>query len=213
MGRARVDRRVAGFGIMGGLLMLFGDMCFYMIPVSGADFNPTSVIMDMPLNRLILGGILGPLAGLLYAAGSILFYFIFRAYNALLARILTLLFVVMFILGGAAHSIYPTYGFIPHGDMSHMREKITALIGALNTVSIVSGVAATFLLFFMTIKYKNAYPKWLLLLTPTLWALMNPYITPYAPYPFGSITGGWTNLCFTVYFTVAMFVFGRKRTG
>lgn len=203
--------RLAGFGIMGGLLMFFGDMCFYLRPISGANFMADPLMNTVATDRLIIGGVVGPLAGLLYALGSLLFYFAFSDHSRLLARMVTTLFVVMFVVGGAYHSVYTTYGFIGNGDIYYAAERITGLINAMQRVGFVAGLSGSVLFIYMVLKYKTVFPKWIVILTPTFWTLLNGPIAPYIPYPVGAVViGGWVNLCFILFFTLCAFIFARE---
>ncbi len=205
-------QRLALFGVMGGLLMLFGDLCFYWLPMSGADFLRLDVINTMPPERLIIGGVVGPLAGLLYALGSMIFYLAFRDHDKRLARIMAGLFVVMFVVGGAYHSVYTTYGFVPPNDLFGITQKISALINAMQKVSLVAGLGASFLFIYMALRYKTVFPKWIIVCTPTFWTLLGGPIGPFVPYPMGSaIIGGWINLCFIVFFMLCYFVFSKSQ--
>ena len=195
------SRILALLGLLGGLLMLFGDLCFYMIPISGVEFLRTSVMNTMPLNRLVLGGSVGPIAGLLYALGAMIFYVEFKQYHKMMACVLAGIFVLMFIVGGAYHSIYATYGFVPDHDPDGIRMKITSLIDALQQISFITGVIGSFLFIYMVLRYKSRFPKWMIFLTPTLWTLVGNVIAPIVPHPIGSvIIGGWINICFIVFF-------------
>ena len=207
-------QRLALFGVMGGMLMLFGDMCFYMSPVSGANFSSAEMMRSMPPDRLIIGGVVGPLAGLLYALGTIMYYLAFRGHEKRLARIMTTLFVVMFVVGGAYHSIYTTYGFVPPGDLLGATAKISALIGALQKVSFVAGLSGSILFIYMVLRYDTVFPKWIIIFTPTFWTLLNGPLAPYIPYPAGSVVvGGWINICFILFFMLCYFMFGKAGKG
>lgn len=202
-------QRLALFGVMGGMLMLFGDMCFYMSSVSGANFSSPQIMRGMPAERLIIGGVVGPLAGLLYALGATMYYLAFRDHEKRLARIMTALFVVMFVVGGAYHSIFATYGFVPPGDLLGTTAKISALINALQKVSFVAGLTGSILFIYMVLRYDTVFPKWIIIFTPTFWTLLNGPLAPYIPYPAGSvIVGGWINICFILFFMLCYFVFG-----
>ncbi len=207
-------QRLALFGVMGGMLMLFGDMCFYLYPMSGADFSSAEMMRTMPAERLIIGGVVGPLAGLLYALGATMYYLAFRGHEKRLARIMTTLFVVMFVVGGAYHSIYTTYGFVPPGDLLGTTAKISALIGALQKVSFVAGLSGSILFIYMVLRYDTVFPKWIIIFTPTFWTLLNGPLAPYIPYPAGSVVvGGWINICFILFFMLCYFVFGKAGKG
>lgn len=203
--------QLAGFGILGGLLMFFGDLCFYLRPISGADFIDNALMNTVPSNRLIIGGVVGPLAGLLYALGSVMYYLAFREHNRLFARMVTSLFVVMFVVGGTYHTIYATYGFVGNGDIYNTAGNISALIGALQRLSFVAGLSGSLLFIYMVLKYDTIFPKWIVLFTPTFWTLLIGPIAPFIPYPAGAvIIGGWINICFILFFALCAFVFARE---
>ena len=203
--------QLAAFGIMGGLLMFFGDMCFYLRPISGADFIADPMMNTVPTDRLIIGGVVGPLAGLLYALGSVMYYLAFQDHNRLLARMVTTLFVVMFVVGGSYHAVYTTYGFVGDGDIYYTAERITGLIKAMQRVSFVAGVSGSALFIYIVLKYKTVFPKWIIIFTPTFWTLLNGPIAPYIPYPAGAVViGGWINLCFIAFFGLCYVLFARE---
>jgi len=200
--------QLAAFGVMGGLLMLFGDMCFYLRPISGADFIDDQLMNTVATDRLIIGGVVGPLAGLLYALGSMMYYLAFRDHNRLLARMVTTLFVVMFVVGGTYHAIYATYGFVGNNDIYYTAEHITGLINALKRVSFVAGLSGSALFIYMVLKYKTVFPKWIIIFTPTFWTLLNTPLAPYIPYPAGAVViGGWVNICFIAFFALSYVIF------
>ena len=210
--QTRFLARIAGFGIMGGLLMFFGDLCFYLRPISGADFMADQLMNTVPTNRLMIGGVVGPLAGLLYAVGSMMFFMAFNPHNRLLARMTSTLFVVMFIVGGTYHAIYATYGFVGNGDIYNTAGNISALIGALHRLSFVAALLGSILFIYMVLKYKTIFPKWIVIFTPTFWTLLNGPIAPYIPYPAGAVViGGWVNLCFIAFFALCAFIFTREQ--
>ncbi|PHR57024.1 MAG: hypothetical protein COA43_12975 [Robiginitomaculum sp.] len=199
-------KQMAMFGVMGGLLMLFGDLCFYMSPISGADFEHIAMMNVMPTNRLILGGMVGPLAGLLYGLGSMMLFIGFRRHDRRLARIVSALFVIMLVMGGAYHAVHVMYGFIGSDDVLDLAPKITGLIVAMRDVSALAGVSATLLFTYIVLRYDTVLPKWIVLFTPVLWTLLGPIIAPHVPYPFGgSIIGGWVNICFITFFLLCYF--------
>lgn len=199
-------KQMAMFGVMGGLLMVFGDLCFYLTPISGADFEPLATMRTMSTERLVLGGMVGPLAGLLYGLGFLMFFVAFRRHDRRLARIVSALFIIMFAMAGAYHAIHTVYGFIGAEDMLSIKPKIAALIKAMYNVSAMAAVSGTVLFAYIVLRYNTVLPKWIIIFSPVLWTLLRPGIVPYVPYPLGGVVlGSWPNLCFITFFLLCYF--------
>ena len=100
------------FGIIGALLMFTGDMLLYYEPVSGPDYNSILRMSTMPINRLIAGGLIGPMASIFFILGGYLFYILFKPVNKVLASILFALFAIIYMLAGTYHAMFPNFGFV-----------------------------------------------------------------------------------------------------
>ena len=203
------------FGIIGSLLMFIGDMLLYFEPVSGLDYNSIAKMSTMPIDRLIAGGLIGPIASIFYLIGGYIFYIVFRPVNKVLASILFACFAIMFILAGSYHAMFPNFGFIgrlPEALQSQQLLFIHTYLGLIYTVIYIFGIFWTLLLFYLVIFKKSLYPIWMLLFTPTLLVLLSQSLKDYIPYPLGAIIyGGWINLCFMLFFIVCFLHFSRKR--
>ena len=201
-------------GILGSLLMFTGDMLLYYEPVSGLEYDSVSVMGTMSIERLIAGGLIGPIASVFSIIGGYLFYIVFRSANKILAKVLFACFAILFVFAGTYHALFPNFGFIGRLPESLQIEQllfIRAYLKSINTVVYTCGSLFTLLLFYLVIFKKSIYPVWMLLFTPTLLILLAKTVKNYIPYPLGAIVyGGWINLCFMLFFIVCFIHFRRK---
>ncbi len=203
-------------GILGSLLMFVGDMLLYYAPVSGADFNSIATMSARPMNMLIAGGMITPIAVIFSIIGGYTFYLIFRPVNKILAKILFILFAMMFIIAGAYHAVFANYGIagrIPEPWQSEQLALLRSYLKSIYYAMFLLGIIWTILLFYLVIFKRSIYPIWLLLITPTLLILLRHFIKDYVPYPLGTIIyGGWMNLSFLLFFLAGFLYFRRGKT-
>jgi len=202
-------------GILGSVLMFTGDMLLYYEPVSGLEYDSVARMGTMPIQRLMAGGLIGPIASIFSIIGGYIFYMVFKPHNKTLAKILFANFAILFIVAGTYHAMFTNYGFIGRLPESLQPQQILFIktyLKSINNVVYFCGILFTLLLFYLVIFKKSLYPKWMLLFTPTLLILMAGFVKDYIPYPLGAIVyGGWINLCFMLFFIVCFIYFsGRK---
>lgn len=204
-------RTLALFGVLGGVLMLIGDYLFFLTPwVSGAEFQSVSAMHAMSNERLIWGAVAGPFSGMFYALGSCLFYVALKPHNKILAALISIGFVVLWILAGAFHSIYAVVGFVGEQDVGQVVPFVQALIATMGKIATVLGLAASVLFVYMVLRHKTVFPKWIILFLPTFLTLLRGPLTPLVPAPLGSIIiGGWPNWCFVGFFLLLAFLWRR----
>jgi len=202
-------------GILGSLLMYTGDMLLCFEPISGQDYDSVARMSTMAINRLIAGGLIGPIASVFSMTGGYLFYLTFKPVNKTLATIVFVSFALLFVFAGSYHAMFPHYGFmgrLPESLQSEQIEYIKEYLKSINTLIYIFGTVWTLILFYFVIFKKTLFQKWMLLFTPTLLILLSGLIKNHIPYPFGVIVyGGWINLCFLLFFIVCLVQFSRKR--
>ncbi len=202
-------------GILGSILMFAGDMLLYYEPVSGLEYDSVARMGTMPIERLIAGGLIGPIASVFSLIGGYLFYMVFRSVNKVLAMILFACIAIFFIVAGTYHAMFPNYGFVGRLPELLQPQQLLFIRTYLKSIYIlisICGTFFTFLLFYLVIFKKSLYPKWMLLFTPTLLILMAGFVKDYIPYPLGAIVyGGWINLCFVLFFIVCLIHFSRRK--
>ena len=202
-------------GILGSVLMFSGDMLLYYEPVSGFDYNNTARMGTMPIERLIAGGLIGPVGSIFSIISGYLFYLIFRSVNKFLAKSLFVCFAILFVFAASYHAMFPNLGFIgrlPESLQSQQLLFIRTYLKSIYALIFICGTFWTLILFYLVDFKKSLYPVWMLLFTPTLLILLSSLVKNYIPYPFGAIIyGGWINLCFILFFSVCFLQFSRKR--
>ncbi len=206
--------RLSFLGITGGVLMFVGDMLFYYKPVSGKAFDSLVTMGEQNIERLILGGMIGPIAGILYASAALIFYFAFKNISGFAAKLISGFWIIMFIVGGTYHAVFPNYGFVGRLPSEHrtvQTQYVFDLIHHLYLISFILGLISSLYLIYIILTKNTIFPKWIILITPTFLTLLNPILKQYYPYPFGAVLyGGWVNLCFILFFAVCFAVFYRK---
>ena len=205
-------RNLALFGALGGAIMLLGDYLFFLTPwVSGGDFDSVTAMYDMPAERLIWGGIAGPVAGLAYGAGSCLFYLALKGHNKPLAFLISASFIVTYALSGAAHAVFTVHGFIGASDPAQIQPLITQMVAEMGKIIVVVALLGSISFAYMVLRYKTVFPKWVLLLTPAFLSLLKPVVAPVFPAPLGSIIiGGWPNWAAVIFFLTLASIWQRK---
>lgn len=203
-------------GIFGSLIMFIGDMLLYYESVSGQDYDSVSRMGEVTINRLIAGGLAGPVASIFSIIGGYLFYTLFRSVNKILAKVLFVSFAILFVFAGSYHAMFPNYGFVgrlPAPYQSEQLDYIRTYLKSINTIMYIGGTVWTLVLFYLVLFRKSIFPKWILVFTPTILILFAGIIKNYVPYPLGAIIyGGWINLSFLLFFSVCFIHFSRYKT-
>ncbi|NOU16238.1 MAG: hypothetical protein HOO91_01585 [Bacteroidales bacterium] len=209
---------LALIGILGGLLMFIGDMFFYLVPIDGNSFfKGTIFIMSQRQNLwLVMGALVGPLAGLLLSISSISIYIALKPYNKFLPIIISISFIIIFTFGGAFQTLYALQGsYYRIGDPQIKADVfyyLGQIMNPIQKIMLVFGSLGNFLFILFILLKKTLYPKWVIFFTP-LTALLIVYIYMIVPYPLGAfIVGGWTNICLILFFTINYIVFKKSLT-
>ncbi len=198
------------FGLVGALLMFVGDMTLYYSKsdlVLGKEASLQLLVDIMKgesRTRLYAGGIIGPMASLLYCIGYyhlVLFIdekYIIAGWCCFFVNCLGIIF------GGAYHSHCAYYGLI--GRLENE--------GALNEVSKYLSVQKLFVLGLQGIGFLalavfivagwTALPGWMILLSPGILFLFAPLTRKLPKGLHIVIGGGWTNLISVIYYAAAL---------
>jgi len=202
-------------GLLGGLIMFAGDQLFYFQKISGATYNSTPRMGEMPIERLVTGGILGPVAAIFYIIGAYYLYEVFKKESKLLAQASFALLAVFLLFAGAYHAVFATYGFaarLPENLNTEHVAFVTQYLAAIHSVDYVIGIIWTIVFLWLLLFKKSGLPKWLAFFTPTLIILLQPFFKDYIPYPLGTIIyGGWFNLSFVLFFLMSFFALNKVR--
>ncbi len=202
------------FGLLGSFLMFCGDMILYFEKVSGANYNSIAKMSTVPLKRVMLGGLMGPLSAIFSVAGAYVFYLIFSSVNKLLAKLSFLSLSSFFIFAGSYHAVFANLGFVGRLIEPYRTMHIKIVLHYLSLIykfAFVFGLLWTIIFVALVFLKKSLLPGWIVLFTPTLWILLAPVFKNLIPYPLGGIIyGGWINLTFVVFYSVLLVYFYKK---
>ncbi|MEL7060664.1 MAG: DUF6796 family protein [Acidobacteriota bacterium] len=209
-------------GLSGPLLMFAGDLLLYFQATSSEEFGQRifEIIRDHDFSRVALGGILGPVAAVLYMAAFLLAVLLIDGRHPRSRIGIFSLFAFMMAIGGAYHAQFPLLGF--HVD--------AVQAGILPPSETFPGVAeqpaqyALLLLFsylglgalawgwfgILVAAGRTALPRWSVLLTPFLFFWFSD-LGALLPQPLNVIViGGWFNLCYLPLFSMLIWVARRR---
>jgi hypothetical protein len=169
---------------------------------------------------LIAGGVVSPLASAGYILGTLAIALRLKARQPRIAWAFFVCWTGMFLVGIAYHAVFTTLGFaakLPDAAaaaMPAMLSRIRELLSTFYDGEAAFGVLGTLCLAAIVLRGASGYPRWLLLFTPTIWALAAP-IARTLPAPIGGvIAAGWINGWFTIFFLVTYLLDRRsEKTG
>lgn len=203
-------RRLAGLsGVAGALLFFVGDMLFYGHFGSGEAFPELmrATVMSESPNRLVAGGLVGPVAACLCIVGFWHVYLNTSPSGLFLRRLIFALFAALMVYGSAVHTLWTAKGltmkycYDPSASCSELAGAIKSYWELVYTLGAVPGYIAALLLLALVILGKTYYPRWTALLNP---ALLIGILTPVSvrvSSPLGAIlVGGLANLSITIFF-------------
>lgn len=199
--------------------MLAGDYLFYGAFTSGRDLNPLAIMRGRADWQLLLGGAVGPVAAMLYAVGMLIFFLTLKPVNYWLAAFASLALAAMALIGGAYHAVFTMYGFVGRVDDQTQRAlligSVRALYNWLASMSYIFGAVGTLTVLILGVRQRGEFPRWLLLLLPTILVVLCLMLTPMftmIPAPLGGlIRGGRINGSFVLFFALATWVFWSSR--
>lgn len=196
-------------GLIGAILMFFGDMSLYL------DFNTKkqknsinytiSAMRNVSRARLYLGGLIGPTAALLYLVGFHHITLIAGAESAALARISFIFCSLGLIIGGAFHSHCAYLGLI--GRLQNSSEALNEVVKYIKIMAIFVysclGIGTGLLTLLIGLG-KTLLPGWYIVFSPFLLIMLKPLLF-HLPNRFEKIiNGGWTNLIFVIYYIAVL---------
>ena len=201
-------------GLMGSVLMFCGDMILYYTPEdfdyeSGTEKNKMQAVIDvmknLPVKRVAVGGLIGPIAAFLYCIG---FYHIIKITNGLwhVLGVAAFLFLCMGIIaGGAYHSHCAYLGLLGDDKYKDSRDIVLKYFSKLALV-LYGGAGIGFLLLIILIVTGNTMlPRWFFIITPGMLFLLKPLVSRLPKGVRVIISGGWSNLISVIYFSSVLF--------
>lgn len=198
-------------GLMGSLLMYAGDMLLYFTtqPIPDVDKDLLPSMGTVPLERLTVGGLLGPLAAILYIIG---FYHLFLRVKY--ARRKTASWMLAFlsisvIFGGAYHAFFPAFGIVSSQGHPEIIDCFLSYTGWLGGFAFFTIGVGWLLFSILILQRQTSFPRWVVIVTPlvTIWT---NFLWQMLPQPFlVLIAGGWNNLVCTLIFAVSLLTLNK----
>ncbi len=208
------SRRVTGLiGLAGALLFFTGDMLFYGAPGSGAEFALVlrQTVHTDSVERLFVGGLVGPIAACLCIVGFWHVYLNLRTHNRVLAIVAAASFAVSMVAGSAVHTLWAARGLAMKlcADPSVACRQV---IGAIHIywdiayyLAATPGFFGAVVLAVAMLWGKSSYPRWMIVFNPAVLLLTLPYAAVLVPAPLGApLTGGATNLSIALFFAMSV---------
>lgn len=204
-----MDKRIklTGYiGIAASLLMFAGDMLLYFTTETFANMHDELLpsMGRVSFGRLVAGGLLGPLAAVLYVVGLYHLYLRTRKPYWGFARLMYAFFALGHVVGGAYHAFFPAFGIVSAQGQLELIEPLTAYTGYLAAIAFLLMAVGWAIFTVITLRRGNNYPRWTLLFNPlfTVWLI---FLWQYLPAPFEVVmAGGWFNLIHTLFFAASL---------
>lgn len=200
------------FGLLGAILMFVGDMTLYYSKseyVSGTDASLKLLVDIMKgesRTRLYAGGIIGPMAALLYCIGYyhlVLFMdekYVIAGWSCFFINCLGIIF------GGAYHSHCAYYGLIGRLENEEALNEVSKYLNVQKLfVFGLQGIGFLALAVFIVAGW-TVLPRWMILLSPGILFLFAPLTRKLPKGLHIVIGGGWTNLISVIYYTATLII-------
>jgi hypothetical protein len=194
-------------GLLGACVMAAGDMLYYyqLDPMQSRDVTMRGV-SDW---RWLAGGATAPIAAWLYSLGSWHMYLTMQPAGKWLARCTFVSFAAVMVFYGVFHAAYAGLG--TGGNLPRTEAYLRLLL----QIVYVPAAIWTVLFIFTVLFCPTRYPRWIVLITPTLFYLVENMVTRLPGFSRALIGGGFNNLILLLFFTVSTVLTwngGRRRT-
>ena len=160
----------------------------------------------LPAKRIMVAGMIGPVAACLYCVGFYHIVVISNEQSRTLAMAAFLLSSFGIITGGAYHSHCAYLGLL--GDDKY-RSALNIVAKYFQKLPLIlyAGEGAGFLLLIYLIAAGNTMlPRWMFLLSPGILFLLKPAVGRLSKGIRVIVSGGWTNLISVIYYAAALIV-------
>jgi hypothetical protein len=215
-------KRLAGLaGIAGALLFFSGDMLLNGHWGSGGNFREGAVRMlhECSQMRLLVGGLLGPVAGCLCILG---FWHVRQnlvGRSPMLGRVVFFALAATMVAVSAVHALVAPLALARRYSDAHGGTGQELLEALRNYYGLTYGIAkgpaylGAILLLLLVVMGKSSYPRWTALANFGPLLLLEP-LTYRVPAPLGApLVGGFESLCLTLFFLVSVLSTWRSPAG
>ena len=201
-------------GLAGALLMFAGDMLLYYTP-KDFSYGPKSstekrlnaiidVMKSLPARRVMVGGMIGPIAAFLYCVGFYHIVLMTDEQAHTLAMVAFLLSCFGIITGGAYHSHCAYLGLLGDNRDRAALEKVMRYFQKLPLIFYFGEGIGFVLLAFLIVTGNTVLPRWLFLLSPGILFLLKPVVGRLPKGIRIIVSGGWTNLISVIYYATVL---------
>ena len=195
-------------GLAGAMLMFCGDMLLYY---DRNDFEQTGtlepiieIMKKLSKKRLMLGGLIGPLAAFLYCIGFYHIVLITAEQYRILSFAAFLLCCMGIIAGGAYHSHWPYLGMFGHEEQKEELKEVMDYFQKLSVILYLGEGTGLLILLFLIVSGKTVLPVPMALLTPGALFLLRPLVRRLPKGLHVVLYGGFTNIIFILYYLVML---------
>lgn len=189
-------------GIMAGIIMFVGDMFLYFTNAPIHDFEKelVTILGGVAPTRLMIGGLLGPLAAFLYMIGFYQIYLVTKAPYKKIAKIIVLLLSFGIVYGGAFHAHFAHLGFVASQGNERVLQLTQDYMVYHFYIMFFPSLIAYCLLAYLIVTNKTFYPRWFVLSSPIVLFWFSAVVN-LLPQPLLIIVaGGWSNIIFICFF-------------
>jgi hypothetical protein len=199
-------------GLAGALLFFAGDMLFYghFGPGNGFTSGMLATVQHAPVERLFVGGLVGPIAACLCIVGFWHVYLNVKPQSQTLGRLMLAAFIVLMVAGSAVHALWTAKGlalkycFGQQLACASVLDATKAYWALAYNLGAIPGYLGAVLLAYLVVFKKTSYPRWTVIANPAVLILLSPLATA-VPAPVGAIlVGGSANLSIAAFFLVSV---------
>ena len=201
-----------GIGLIGAVLMFCGDMTLYF---DKNDYKQTGtlepiieIMKALPKRRVMLGGLIGPVAAFLYYIGFYHIVLITDESAYILSYAAFLLNCFGIIAGGAYHSHCAYLGLLGNDDQRKNLDIVMRYFSKLSVLLYIGEGLGLLLLIILIVTGKTILPIWMALLSPGVLFLLKPLARKLPKGFHMVISGGFTNIIFVVYYLAMLIICG-----
>lgn len=195
-------------GIIAAILMFLGDMFLYFTTENISNFEEEiiAILGEVSNVRLLIGGLLGPLASFLFIIGFYQIYLAIKPAYTKIAKLLLALLSLGIIYGGAFHSHFTHLGIMSFANNTEALKLAENYSVLTFYFMFFPSLIAYIILAYLILAKKTYYPKWVVLVSPIILFWFSE-VVQLLPQPYLIvIAGGWSNIIFILFFSVSTFV-------
>ena len=195
-------------GLLGAFLMFCGDMILYYekndFEQNGTLDPIINIMKKLPKKRVMVGGLIGPVAAFLYCIGFYHMVLITKEPFYMLSFAAFLLSCMGIIAGGAYHSHCAYLGLLGGDEQRKDLEIVLSYFQKIPIILYAGEGLGLILLLFLIITGNTLFPIWMGILSPGVLFLLRPLVRKLPKGIHMVLSGGFTNIIFIVYYLAAV---------